>query len=79
MSLQAFYGKGSHQLFLASSRDARGKTTKTDVPNRLNYCINVILYTLLTNVQAVHVIEPGWPRVGDPWSAAVNRNRLSLG
>jgi len=32
----------------------------------------------MTNVAAVHIVEPGLPRVGDPWSAAVNRNHLSL-
>ena len=72
MSLQAFYGKNPHRLLLAGFRQTRGKMTLTVVPTRLNYCINFILCALLTNVAEVHIIEPGWPRFGDPFCLIIH-------
>ena len=49
MCLQPFYGKGPHPLLLAGSRDPRGKTTISGIPNCLIYCENFIAYTKITN------------------------------
>lgn len=35
--VQPFYGKVSYSLLQGGSRDARGKVTISDIPNRLHY------------------------------------------
>jgi hypothetical protein len=56
MGLQPFYGKGSHRLFRAGSRAARGQTTISGIPNRLNYRGN--FYSVYIHIYNLHI----WPR-----------------
>jgi hypothetical protein len=66
MNLQAVYGKGPLPLLWAGSRAA----TISGTLNLLNYCVSFVAYTQCTNVSAGRLIQPGGPRVWDPWSKA---------
>jgi hypothetical protein len=48
MVLQPVYGKGPHPLLRTGSRDARVKITANGVLNRLNYCVNFVVYRQFT-------------------------------
>ena len=67
MVLQRFHGKGPHLLLWADSRATTGKIIVIGMPNCLNYCVIFRVHTQFKNVAAGHVIQPGGPRVGDPW------------
>ena len=45
VGVQTFYGKGPHLLLWGGSRAARGDITIRGIPNCLNYCENLIMYT----------------------------------
>jgi hypothetical protein len=65
-----FTAKGHpHPLLSAGSRDARGNIRVSGIPNRLNYCVIFIACIQFTNASAGRIIQPGGPRVGDPWSS----------
>ena len=73
MDIQTFFGKGPpHLLLWAGSQAARGKITLSCIPDRLNYCVNILVDTQFTNVAAVRKIQPGEPfaaqstQVADP-------------
>jgi hypothetical protein len=36
-------------------------------PNRLNYSVTVMVYTLFTTVARGLTVQPDGPQVGDPW------------
>jgi hypothetical protein len=55
----------SHYCGLVCGPSA-GKLTIDVIPNKLNYYVIFIVYTLFTNVFAGRLIQPGRPRVGDP-------------
>jgi hypothetical protein len=60
-----FYVKGLHRFLWAGSWAACGKITASRIPNCLNYCEIVIIYTGLTNVATDRIVQLGGPRVGD--------------
>jgi len=45
MNIQPSYAKGPHLLFWASSQAAHGNRAINGIPNRLNYCVIVSVYT----------------------------------
>jgi hypothetical protein len=45
------------------------KILMVDIPNRLNYCLVFITYIQFTKLATSRIIQPGGPRVGDPWTS----------
>jgi len=58
--------KGPRPLLWPGSRAASGKITISGIPNRLNYCVILVVYTQFKNVAPGRIIQPGKPQVGDP-------------
>jgi hypothetical protein len=56
----------------------RGNITVSGISNFLNYCVIFIVFTQFTNVSAGRIIQPGGPRVEDPWSSSGVFNRYLL-
>jgi len=51
----------------AGLRATRGNITVSAIPNRLNYCLILMICTELINSAAVRIMQHGELRVGDPW------------
>ena len=52
-----FYGTGPHPLLWAGSLAGRETKTVTGIPNRLKYCVTVIVYTQFKKVAAAALYE----------------------
>jgi hypothetical protein len=57
--------KDPRQLSRDSSQAARGETTVSGIPRRLNCCLIFTAHTEFTSVAAGDIIQPGGQRVGD--------------
>jgi hypothetical protein len=60
-----FWGGGAGEG--VGSRSALGPITMNGMLNRLNDCVIFIVHSQFTNVTAGRIIQPGGPRVGDPF------------
>jgi hypothetical protein len=78
MGLQPSDGKVPHPLLWAGSLVASRKLTASRVPNSLNYCEIIIVYTKFRNVVVGRIIQPGGPRVGDPCFKGLTEALLDL-
>ena len=68
------------KALVADSRGAYGEITNRGIPNWQNYCEIFVVYTQFTDVSTRCKIEPGGPRVGDPWLryTLVNRSVTAI-
>jgi hypothetical protein len=58
--------QGDTLVIVACSRAARGKITLSGIPNFLNYCVVVMVYTQVTIMATGLIKKPNGPQVGDP-------------
>lgn len=56
MDFEPFYGRGPQRLLCAGLRVARGKIAISGVPNHLNGCKILILYTQFTDLITERII-----------------------
>ena len=63
------YGKGPQRLLWASLQPALRKITICGIPNCPNYCESLqYTYSVQMCPEAVYIIQPGGPRVVEPWT-----------